>query len=69
MKTKLLKYTDAFAKALRKGAHRREMTQHEFIMIATAKELRYVGDTDVDQLLDEHEANIAAAKEEGGSDD
>jgi hypothetical protein len=63
-KIKMIRITSALAKAITKGAHRKEKSQNKFITDAVIKELGYLGDDEIDALVSEHEANIAANEEE-----
>lgn len=55
MKQINIRTTDALAKAVIKAAHRKEISQQQFIEQAIIKELGYLGDEQIDALVSAHE--------------
>lgn len=64
MKAKSIYMTDSLAAAIKKAAHKSELSQHQFILSAIVNKLEGLNDQGVQDLLSSHIANVEAAAEE-----
>jgi hypothetical protein len=58
--SKLLRIPEPLAKALKKGAHRKECSQHQVVLDAIASYLDTLNDPSITTLVGEHYADEAA---------
>ncbi len=54
MQSVTIRLTTPLAKAITKGSHRKEITKQAFLVDAIVQALGYIGDDEVDQLVQEH---------------